>query len=337
MRNLSGSGHVAIAHFVEDLARLRLTPRIDFGRLQGGQNAKRGIDPIGIGVHRLQGDNQAVAAERRDEPRDAGGRDRPVGEARLEHGQIGVALRDESVELRRGRFDDDMRQEVVALLPFIGERDRPSSRLRLESQLDRRDLVASEVDVPRQGRRALAAARGLRLDRRRHRAGDVQEDIAPIGGHRSQDDAIVSRPGDLGDGPLVRRHAANVEHVAKVGTHLQRQHAGGADGAEVAHGQTHHEGRVQTDLLACQHRLRFDAELQMVQVRVGERDDGHVRTGRGHVQLLKLMSQESELVPAQEASIAGVQPGLVHALVGVTPPHQAELVALQQKIEIEHG
>src|SRR5260370_8219134 len=65
---------LAAAQFVEDLSRLSLAVRIVFLGLQRAQNLQRSARECRVDQHILQRNEQAIAAERSDEPRQSGSR-----------------------------------------------------------------------------------------------------------------------------------------------------------------------------------------------------------------------------------------------------------------------
>src|SRR6478672_11293425 len=84
MRNLAESCHLAIPHFVQDLARLLLPPRVDLGPLQRRQHAQRADCPVRRQRQRLEAGDQAVAAEWGDVPRNTCRRKRTLRKGGLE-------------------------------------------------------------------------------------------------------------------------------------------------------------------------------------------------------------------------------------------------------------
>ena len=65
-------GELAVADLVRDLARLHVPHRVVGGRLERAQPPQRPVRELRVAADRLHRDDERVAAEQRDEPRDAG-------------------------------------------------------------------------------------------------------------------------------------------------------------------------------------------------------------------------------------------------------------------------
>ena len=64
---------LAVAHLVQDLAGLGVAIIVPLARLQASKDVERAAGEVRIDQQVLQRDDQAVAAERSDEPGQAGG------------------------------------------------------------------------------------------------------------------------------------------------------------------------------------------------------------------------------------------------------------------------
>src|SRR5262249_4663272 len=93
MRPLLEGGHLAPSNLMKDLSRLLVTEVVPLAALTAGEIAERGARELGKEWQRLQARDDAVATERRHEPRQAGGR---YGGVRHELGE----------EPQRGQVDD---------------------------------------------------------------------------------------------------------------------------------------------------------------------------------------------------------------------------------------
>ena len=80
MRDVAEAGHLAVAHFVKDLAWFLLPEWIDGSPLERCQGPQRFLGAIWRDVERLQRRDETVPAERCHEPGDAGGSQRSIPE-----------------------------------------------------------------------------------------------------------------------------------------------------------------------------------------------------------------------------------------------------------------
>src|SRR5215212_10147808 len=80
MRYVVETSPLAVAHFVQDLARFLLPERIDRSPLQRCQSPQRFLGATGRNVECLQGHDQTVPAKRCNEPGDAGSSQRAITE-----------------------------------------------------------------------------------------------------------------------------------------------------------------------------------------------------------------------------------------------------------------
>jgi hypothetical protein len=163
MRDLAGSRKLADAKLVEDLARLRVAPRLIRFGLERGEHTQRTAGNLGVDHHRLGSAQQRVATERRHVPGDPGSRQRRVADRH--HQRVDVAHRgiDEQVEQlvvganRCARLDPGGVSRLELRRGLL-ERPRGTSsptRLRRDHELELDCLAGVELNVPLE-RRTLA-------------------------------------------------------------------------------------------------------------------------------------------------------------------------------------
>ena len=152
-RHLAQRRHLAAAHLVQDFPRLRVGERIGGLGLIGGEPAQHAARDVRAPPQHLQRRDQAVAAERRREPRDAGIGIAALRRIRHQHRQIGRRAAQHFVEAVVRRLDRGLIACRVAQFAMRGneplpERQRPGlGPLAAHRQEQRPHLARCEVQV----------------------------------------------------------------------------------------------------------------------------------------------------------------------------------------------
>ncbi len=233
-RDLTGAGHLAAPHLVQDLARLGVVGGILPVGLLGRQVREDALGQVGIHPQRLAPDDQRVAPEHRREPRNAGVRVGPVLGLGRHHHEVGhraaeplVAQLVGAPEPRPGRVS------IAAQIPRA-----PQGGLEADRPRPTPLVVAADGDV--QARRPsrlepqlVDGARAVQL------AGDrVEADPGPtlhvVQALVLERHAIRLDLRRQAGAALPAPHAAHLEDVGEVGTERHHQLKSRGAQAEVA-------------------------------------------------------------------------------------------------------
>ena len=125
VRPLLERGHLAVAHLVQDPARILVAEVVDAGALPVAERAQRRRGELGRERQRLQAREDAVAAEHRHEPRQAGGRQacarrRRAARSAARRGRRGCAGRSPSASPSRTRAGARPRASAPGLRSMFG-------------------------------------------------------------------------------------------------------------------------------------------------------------------------------------------------------------------------
>ncbi len=150
-RHFAHARHLAVAHLVDDLARLRLLRLVHAVGLRRGEELEHAARDAGVDPQRLECGDDAVAAEWSAEPRHSGVRIRPILRVCDEHAQVGGRASHPLVEPLARRLDR-------RVLGALGLQRAAPLRLRfLERSLRHAATLAIAADGDRQRDRRFAA------------------------------------------------------------------------------------------------------------------------------------------------------------------------------------
>ena len=325
MRHDPRARELAVAHLVQDLARLLVAPVVLLRALARRQELEGIARRPGVHRQELVRGDQRVAAEDRHVPRDPGGEDRAVPHPRVQGAQVAQAAVQELVEhlvvgddprrlplplLVRATELVDRVVEVRGRVGGFGPQDR------FDRDRDEPRLVRVEVEPEdRRGERPVDVD-ALRLDAEADPR-DPPDVIAPL---VHELDRRVLRRGRVGPARVAVRHPAHVEDVGEVRAERQPDLQGDVervvvldpDALEQVAGDRSDAADVDRLLGRAQH-------VALEQVGVRQVDVGQVAAfGRGREQHeIALVHAHTEV--RQEPRVVRVQPETVLPAVVEVP------------------